>query len=474
MQEQPNIIFVITDQQRADTIGAAGCDWMITPTLDRLAEDSVTFTNGFCCGATCISSRAALFTGMHAHNTGVYSFDHWEHHRTWLHELRDAGYYVANVGKMHHRDAMMAFHERYIVENKSSTLKYDQWNRFLWQMGLDVPKRHETVEGWPHKLNAVAWEHDEAWQSDIFTGDMALRFLDRWDQRAPLFLEVGFPGPHEPYDPPPRFIEMYADKKPPKRIHARDELDGKPPPQRQLKEWFATHHHEHRIDFSGAEDADIARLRRHYYANITAIDEKLGQLLAALEAKGMLENSIIVFTSDHGDNVGDHDMPYKWFMYDTITRVPFMVRTPKTVGTGRTDTGLISQIDLGPTLLELAGVPIPSRLDGQSRRARVQDGDTSDAPDAVFCEENYVTMIRTQDKKLVYYAGKPFGELYDLANDPNELQNLYDAEQHRPLRDQLERRLFEWHIWSTFMNGGYKNADKPDYAMRTGNMIGPK
>jgi arylsulfatase A-like enzyme len=470
MTDQPNIIFIITDQQRADTLGATGCDWMITPTLDQLAEDAVVFDNAYCAAATCISSRCALFTGMYAHNTGTYSFDRWEHHRTWLHDFRDAGYYIANIGKMHHRDAQMAFHERYIVENKSSKLKYDQWNRFLWQSGLDVPKRVDTEENWADQLNAVEWVYGEKTHSDVFTGNMAVNFIERWDKRAPLFLEIGFPGPHEPYDPPPRFLEMYQDKTPPTRVFEPEELAAKPPEQIRFKKFFETSPNENRIDFSNATDEDIARMRRHYYANVTAIDEKIGQIFAALEAKGMLENSIIVFTSDHGDNLGDHNLPYKWFMYDTITRIPLLIRTPKT--TGRIDKELFSQIDIGPTLLELAGIPIPSRLDGQSRVARIEKADTSDTPQAVFAEENHLVMIRTQTHKLVHYIDKPYGELYDLVSDPDELHNNYDSPDYQSIRVELESKLFKWLVNTAYHNSGYKNQANPMYQVRTETVIG--
>ncbi len=470
MSNRPNIIFIITDQQRADTIGAAGYDWMITPTLDNLAKEGVIFNNAYCCAATCISSRCALFTGMYAHNTGTYSFDRWEHHRTWLHDFRDAGYYVVNVGKMHHRDAPMAFHQRYIVENKSSRLSYDQWNRFLWQSGLDVPKRVDTDENWASQLNAVAWSYDEHTHSDIFTGNMAVNFIERWDQRAPLFLEIGFPGPHEPYDPPPRFLEQYQDKAMPPRIFEPGELDTKPPEQAHLKKIFAASPNENRIDFSDAGDDDIARMRRHYCANVTAIDEKVGEILAALEAKGMLDNSIIIFTSDHGDNLGDHDLPYKWFMYDSVTRIPLLIRTPHT--TGRIDQALFSQIDIGPTLLELAGIPIPSRLDGKSRVARLEQSDLSDVPRIVFAEENYLIMVRTGSHKLVHYIDKPYGELYDLDSDPAETRNLYDCPDYQPLRVELETELFKWLVKSNYLNSGYKNHANPMYQVRTETVYG--
>ncbi len=463
----PNVIFIITDQQRADTIGSANSDWAITPSLDRLAADAIVFDRAFACGAACVASRSALFTGMYAHNTGVYSNDClWGHQRTWLDDLRDAGFRLVNVGKMHARDAPMAFHERYIVENKSSRLNYDEWNRYLWRSGLDIPRRHETARGWRQQLNSEAWPYDEKYHCDVFTGNLALDFIARWDRDQPLFLQIGFPGPHEPYDPLPRILAMYEDRDVPPRIFHEGELARKPPLQAAFKRFKENTPHEEQIDLSNSTNADIDRMRRHYAAGITGIDEKIGEILDLLESKGLLQDSIVVFTSDHGDNLGDHDLPYKWFMYDSVTRVPLVIRTPATVGQGRIDSTLFSHIDIGPTLLDMIGLSVPSRLDGRSRVSRVLEADEANAPSAVFAEENHLAMIRTASHKLVHYINEPLGELYDLDADPVEINNLYTATDHLRVRQELERRLLDWIASSNYKNSGHKNLSNPMYEVK--------
>ena len=159
MPERPNIILIMTDQQRFDTIGAWGYDYAITPAMDRLAAEGLSFRNAFCPGATCIASRAAIFTGMYPHNTGVYSFDHWADHRNWVQDLNDAGYHCVNLGKMHFapRDVAGGFHERVIVENPTS--KHldsggadDDWGRYLRIHGLERPNdRNKTDPHWLQK-----------------------------------------------------------------------------------------------------------------------------------------------------------------------------------------------------------------------------------------------------------------------------------------------------------------------------------
>ena len=159
MLKQPNIILIMTDQQRFDTIGAWGYDYAITPAMDRLADEGLSFRNAFCPGATCIASRAAIFTGMYPHNTGVYSFDHWADHRNWVQDLNDAGYHCVNIGKMHFapRDVAGGFHERVIVENPTSRYLHsgsadDDWGRYLRIHGLERPNdRNKTDPDWLRK-----------------------------------------------------------------------------------------------------------------------------------------------------------------------------------------------------------------------------------------------------------------------------------------------------------------------------------
>ena len=449
MQTKPNVIFIITDQQRHDTLGATGSTGMVTPSLDRLAQQSVTFSRAFSCAAACVASRASLFSGLRAHNTGIYGNQYpWGHLRTWLHDFRESGYYVANVGKMHHGQSQMAFHERFIVENKSSQLKYDEWNRYLWMEGKDVPERQNTISDWSGRLNADVWPFDEKYYSDVFVGNMAVNFIDRWDHRKPLFLEIGFPGPHEPYDPPDRFLQMYGESPMGKPIGRPNELRDKPPYQKALQDYFASSPNENRTDMGGASPEAIARMRRHYCASVTAIDEKIGQIMDALERKGMLEDSIIVFTSDHGDHLGDHGLPYKWTMYDSIVRVPLIVKTPHSNNGGGVDDQLFSHIDIGPTLLRLAGIPIPPYLDGSERAGRLSGETEGNVPAFVAAEENFVTMLRTDTHKLVYSVDHQQCELYDLTEDPDELWNKYNDVEYESVRNALKEQVLRMLIGS--------------------------
>lgn len=472
MHKRPNVIFIITDQQRHDTVQALGNADMITPSLDRLAQNGVAFTNAFSCAAACVASRAALFTGMYAHNTGIYGNQYkWDHRRTWLHDFRDNGYYVANVGKMHHTDARMAFHERFIVENKSSQLKYDEWNRYLWIEGKQVPERQNTIPDWEERLNSDVWPLEEKYYSDIFVGKGAVSFIQRWDERAPLFLEIGFAGPHEPYDPPDRILHMYRDVPMKERIYRENELEEKPPYQKALQDHFASSPNENRINMAGATSEAIAQMRRHYCASVTTIDEQVGEIMDALDRKGMLNNSIVVFTSDHGDHLGDHGLPYKWTMYDSIVKVPLIINTPGGENGGRVDDQLFSHIDLGPSLLHLAGISVPTYLDGTERTGRLSDQVEGNVPAFVVAEENFVTMVRTSTHKLVYSADGQQAELYDLTKDPEELWNEYRSAEYGAVRDALKDQVLRMLVRSNHRSSDYGNATAGTSKVRSTKML---
>lgn len=476
---KPNIVLIMTDQQRYDTIGAAGFDHMITPNLDKLAQEGTQFHRAYCPGATCIASRAAIFTGMYPHNTGVYSFDKWSHHLTWVEDLASNGYHCVNLGKMHIEPlyAGGGFDERRVVENKAAKFlerrrPSDEWSNFLLDHGMKRPNdRHRTDPDWLKKHNAIEWEFEERFHSDVYVGNMACNWLKQWDQLQPLFLQIGFPGPHEPYDPPKRYLDLYDHADIPDPVYAVGELERKPPQHKALQEHFKhTKVEESVIHMEQASDDDIKRMRKHYYANITLIDDMIGNIIGILRDKGMLDNTVLLFTTDHGDNLGDHKLAYKWLMYDTVTRVPFIVKDFRAASEGAATVSdvheLVSLIDIGPTVLTYAGCELPSYLEGVPLQNYINGKNHEDPYPYVFCEDNYMIMMRSKTHKLVYYIGQPYGELYDLENDPWELHNLWDAGDLAGVKLQMKEDLLDWLGKSCYFNGRYKSERSKRYAMR--------
>lgn len=469
---RPNILFILTDQQRFDTIKSQGYSWMETPNLDKLVNKGVSFHNTYCPAATCTPSRAAIFTGMFAHNTGTYSFQNWGHQRTFVHDLKDAGYWCASIGKMHFepRDASGGFHERTIVENPSGTTKWggngdDDWGKYLsFHNRKRDNMRHITDPNWLQKFQGVVWQDEEHLHSDAFVANSACGWLrnhieTRDDPDQPWFLEIGFPGPHEPYAPPKRWLDRYMRRGDlPLPCAWNDDLSKKPPQHKAQQKFFEDCDAESRIKMPDATHSDILRMRAHYYASVSYLDELIGEVLDKANSIGMLENTWIIFTSDHGDALGDHRLSYKWLMYDSMVRVPFIIVPPKSSKAQADIQSAVSLIDLAPTALDIAGIPKPPYLDGQSLLPLIQ-GSCAEGrlPDAVFCEDNYLLMMRNQKgmKIVLYLDGTP-GELYNLNEDPEEVDNLWHSNSHRAERDRLEVDALKWLARSCYRNAAYK------------------
>ena len=229
----------------------------------------------------------------------------------------------------------------------------------------------------------------------------------------------------------------------------------------------ATTTHESVIDMYSPDEEDIARMRRHYYAKITTVDEQLGRVIDALEERGFLDNSLLLFCSDHGELLGDHWMAYKWLMYDPIVHVPLIVRDGRRDRAGEEIDDLVSLMDLGPTILAAAGVEVPSYLEGRSLVPYMEGPGGDFAPrEWVYCEDNYQLMMRGERYKLVYYIGQDQGELYDLERDPHELWNLWDGAEHHALQRDLLAQLLRWLASSTYYNAGYRRQRSRHYGMR--------
>jgi len=464
-QDRPNIVFIITDQQRFDTIRAHGYDYMDTPNLDRLVEEGISFDQCYVTAASCAPARASLFKGYFPHTTGILkNADRWR--RSWIELLNDAGYHCTNVGKMHTWpfETELGFDERYVVENKDRYLEgryyFDEWDKALRFRGLVKQQRelYRKLPDYRQRLGAFEWELPEDTHPDTFVGDMALWWINSFPKTEPLFLQIGFPGPHPPYDPVPRYAEPYLQKDLPLMEVTQDELDGQPPPFKALRV------HNNKVDHDSVVlDLEPTREQRHrqrayYLANVTMIDEKVGQIMEALEENGYLENTIVIFTSDHGDCLTDHGHSQKWTMYDLITRVPLIVWAPNRFQSGKTVDSLCQQMDLGPTILELAGVQLPPTLEAITMLPALKDEDwagrnyvyAEQARDGILTDTKFMTMVRNRDWKLVHFLDEPWGQLFDLNNDPDEVQNLWnDAESSKKKQDLLAV-LREWRIRSQY------------------------
>lgn len=455
---RPHIILVITDQQRFDTIRALGADWMDTPHLDRLAREGVVFDNCFVNAPSCVPSRAALFSGVEPQASGVLrNGQDWS--RTWVGNLADAGYHCVSIGKMHTipYDAPAGFHERFVVENKDRFYEgrwfADDLDRAIAAQGLTKPSRaaYRTLPDYLDRMGAVDWTLPRDLHPDVFVGRMARWWLETRPRPDRLFLQVGLPGPHPPYDPPPEDLAPYRDRDLPVPKVTQADLDGLP----------AYLHEKRRHDVEVDHDAvawkldptepELHRLRAHYAANVALIDGEIGALMETLEATGYLEDAVVIFMSDHGDTIGDHGLSQKWSMYESVVKVPAMVWAPGRFAPRRV-AEKIQLFDFGPTILDLAGARMPDPCQAITLVPALQGEDFA-GRDIVFCEQagdvtltgaRLVTMVRDDAWKAVFIEGAQDGQLFDLAADPEEVVNLWHDPAARKQRERLRAALGDW------------------------------
>jgi len=470
MGKQPNIILIITDQQRWDTIGSLGAPWMKTPHLDRLAANGTAFTHCFTTSPLCVSARASLFSGCYPHMLNVYhNFDSWE--PTWVSSLAQAGYHCVNIGKMHINpyDAKGGFHQRFPVENKDRALFleeahrafYDEWDKALLANGVVKPTRFTRYaadpDGFLKALGAFEWELPERLFSDNFIADSTLWWLEQRKASNPLFLQIGFCGPHPPYDPPRRYIDMYKDVDLPVPIVTQQEIDAQTPALKAYRQVQETGYFDSIAWRSNASHDDLLRLRRHYAANVSLLDDRVGDIMARLESLGYLDNALVIFTSDHGDNLGDHGLIGKHNMYEGSVRVPLIVSSKGRIPSGEINDQLVQWMDVAPTILESAGVAVPKNWEAESLWPLI-DSSTALGRDAVYAElardhiqQEAEMMIMRRDRrwKVVFYLGQENGELYDLESDALELRNLWHDPAHLAVREELVGKLLRWQVQGT-------------------------
>ncbi len=465
-ENPPHIFLFITDQQRYETVRSLGYEYMETPNLDRLVDEGVAFTQCHITAPSCAPSRASLFSGLYPHSHGILkNGDRWR--ESWVDTLADSGYYCVNIGKMHTcpMDTPLGFHERYVVENKDRFLEeryfYDEWDKALHARGL-VKQQRELYRQRPdygERMGAFEWELPEDMQSDMFVGNTAKWWLETKPKpEKPLFMEIGFPGPHPPYDPTKRFIEKYEGKQLPLPKIKREDIEGQPQAFKDLREHNFEVDHDSVVHLDDPDEATLQRLWEYYLANVSMIDEKIGEILDTLEAKGYLENAVILFTSDHGEALGEHGHIQKWTMYDCITRVPMIAWSPGRFPEGRKVNELCQLMDIGTTVLELAGIEQPEWMEAESMLPAME-GNEFDGRPFVIAEHGrdmflntieFVSMVRTKEWKLVHFLDRDFGQLFDLRSDPAEEINLWDSPNHADKKRELLDTLREFRVRSDY------------------------
>jgi choline-sulfatase len=436
---RPNVLLIMVDQLAAQWLPAYGDGVVRAPVLSALAEESVVFDAAYCASPLCAPSRAALLTGRHASAIGVFdnAAELPASVPTFAHHLRAAGYHTCLSGKMHFvgPDQLHGFERRLTTDVYPATLDWTpDWSR-------DVADRlpwYHSIESVLSPGRTVASMQTDYDDEVAFQAVRHVHELAREPSERPFLLVVSFTNPHDPWEVAPRYWDLYDPASmslPAVALIALDEAD---PHSRRLRQMSA-------IDDVALTDEQILLARHAYYAAISYVDERIGMVLSAMRDTGLDENTVIVFTADHGEFLGERGLWYKMSFLEPSARVPLFVSGPDLVA-GRRVSSPVSLVDLAPTVLDLAGVDGAGlAMDGTSLIASA-----SQARGSVICEYHAegvyapAAMIRDERFKLIVCRDDP-DQLYDLDADPLELSNLAAQPEHASsaavLRSGLNERL---------------------------------
>ena len=419
---RPNVLFIITDDQRYDSIHALGTETVQTPHLDALVAGGTAFTNPYIQGGTggaiCISSRAMILTGRSLWRAP----DDGKNFPLWPEVLKDAGYTTFGVGKWHNGPAAYArcftgggaiFLGGMTNQRKVPVHDFDPQGKY--------PKKAERVEN--------------RFSSELFT-DTAIGFLREYKDSKPFLLYLAYTAPHDPRQAPPPYDTMY----PPEKI---------PLPKNFLPEHpFDNGELRVRDEMLAPFPRTPAAVRKHladYYACISYVDAQVGRVLGALRQAGRADDTIIVFTGDNGLALGQHGLLGKQSLYEHSVRVPLVMCGPG-IPAGRRCDAFVYNFDIFPTVCEMAGLAIPKTVEGRSL-APVLAGRERAVRDSVFAAyRGLQRMVRGERYKLIKYSvkGEKRTQRFDLVEDPWETRDLSAEARYAPQLTALEDRLKQW------------------------------
>ena len=439
-KNRPNILLLMPDQLRADFVGCYGAGFARTPHLDSLAETGTRYTHAISPHPLCVPARASLLTGHNAVSTGVMTNGNWlrpDHAAcgmpTIAEVLAEAGYLTAAIGKMHFMpwDAAEGFQFRRIAEDKRHIHIEDDYADFLAERGFSKPHGPDE-EGYAENLMASISALPPELQVDNWVKDETLAFLrGRIDQAQPFFAMIGFPGPHDPYNPPEEMLKGWDPETMPAAFPATDatEIFRKGQIAQNRKGSAA-------IDMEAFPDRVKQRIRVHYSALTQNIDDCIGEILRGLESAGLSRNTVVIATSDHGDLLGDFGLLGKNNFLEPSVRIPLIARTPFQ-STQVSEGGIVTLTDLFATIAALADTEVSSRGDSYPLPGVT---DTNRRRDVALGLIGSGIMITDGRYKLSRYKNG-LATLYDLASDPTEQHNLIDAAEAGSARARLDASL---------------------------------
>jgi arylsulfatase A-like enzyme len=427
-RRRPNIVFLIADDERWDMMSCAGNRYLKTPNRDRLAAEGMRFENAFVTSAVCSPSRGSFLTGKHVHQCGTQPIIHMNHtfhrnERPFPARLHDVGYHTAHFGKWH------------LGEGHKRKPGYDHWVGYYALTTFFDPLL--TINGKQQRFKGF---------SDFVIADLASEHIRKVAQEEqPFCVYVAFGAPHHDFSFPEHLKGALdgVDLEMPPSVAEDVTQSGKPKciqnsPLRgdrlgNFKQW-------------GSFDEFV----RRYMRSSLSLDESVGRIMDAVEDAGVGDDTIFVYTSDHGHMLGEHGLGAKHLAYEESIRIPMIVRYPRMIEAGSVRDDLVANIDVAPTLLDLGGAPLPDDVSGHSMKPLFEAGKkpvSGWVDDFAFLHETCVA-VRTHRYKLIHYRNVGERELYDLERDPLEMTNLIDDPALRSVLKEMELRL-ERHLRET-------------------------
>ncbi len=434
---KPNIVYIVADQWRGDCLGLYGNRHpVMTPHINQLASEGVLFSQAYADCPICMPQRVTELTGYTGSqlrclsNFNERTAPEFDKQATLPARLaREAGYQTKAVGKMHFAPAR----SRYGFEHV--TLHPDDYLWYLEDKGLGGTFRGHGLGG-NEVYPATAVTPEEHYHTS-WTIEQAVNFLDRRDPECPFMLYVVFEAPHSPFDPPAPYDRMYDNFTIPEPVRG-DWMQGARPPMFDIGPAAGKWDH--------LTSEVIRETRRRYYGQISQIDYRLGRLFGTLKSRGLDDNTVIVFTADHGENLGDHDQFGKFCFLQSSARVPLVLRLPKGhPGHGKPieRTAPVCTADICPTLMELAGLEPDGRAEGVSLLPRVED-EAAGQDRTIFGETPTSAMAVRGTMKYIYYRQGGHQQLFDTLADPDDLHNLVDRPEHSGECERLRGELTEY------------------------------
>lgn len=484
MNSRPNILLITSDQHHWSTLGFQN-DEVQTPNLDRLAQQGVVFTRAYCTNPTCTPARASILTGQYPSQHGAWSLGTKlpESAHTFAEDLNDAGYRTALVGKAHFQP-LRGNEEFPSLESYPIMQDLDFWAKFhgpfygiehveLARNHVDEAHVGQHYAIWMEEKGCANWRDyfqpptgnnstqrhkwliPEEFHYDAWIAERTNSLMEQYKESGEsFFLWASFFDPHPPYLVPEPWDTMYD----PAQVTVHEALPGehdKNPvhfrmtqePSPDFRPWNETNTAAHGMHSQLFDKKEMAKNVAVYYGMVSLMDKYIGQILNKLDELGLTENTLVVFTTDHGHFLGHHGLNAKGpFHYEDMIRLPFIVRWPGHTQAGERSGALQSLVDLAPTFLSAAGVNIARTMTGVDQ-SYVWSGQSESARDHIIVENRHepttihVKTYVDERYKLTIYYNRPYGELFDLAEDPGEVNNLWSDPERAQIKADLVMKL---------------------------------